>query len=147
MCVLTFDNSITYYNNFSYGTPASHNTKDGPTLIINLRSCREGCFCQEDPCSFPSFIMDEVRNCGRVLVKFVSSVFDLEIWLASAGLLRDASFCCPPQHVAAFAMNVFAGSPGLPCDPGLAGSIISCFLKTLYAHINVGTCGEREYTQ
>lgn len=91
--------------------------------------------------------MDEVRNCRSVLVKFVSSVFDLEIWLASAGLLRDAFFYCPPQPVAAFAMNVFAGNPGLTCNPGLAGSIISCFLKTLYAHIVVGSHEEREYAQ
>lgn len=91
--------------------------------------------------------MDEVRNFSRLLVKFVSLVFDLEIWLASAGLLRDASFYCPPQPVAPFSLNVFASNPGLPCNPGLAGGIISCFLKTLYAHINVGSHEEREYAQ
>lgn len=81
--------------------------------------------------------MDEVRHCRRALVKFVSSVFDLEIWLASAGLLRDASFYCPPQPVATFAMNVFTS------NPGLAGTIISCFPKMLYARINVGSHEER----
>jgi len=47
------------------------------------------------------------------------SPLDLEIWLAPAGLLRDASFFCPPQPVAAFAMNVFAVTLGLPVTLGL----------------------------
>lgn len=42
-------------------------------------------------------------------------------------------------------MKVFAGNPGFTCRPGLAGSMIISFLKTLYAHIIVGSHEGREY--
>lgn len=67
----------------SCGTPAPHNAKGGSSLVMSLGSSSEGCFCHWDPFSFGGFIMDEVRNCRSVLVKFVSSVFGLEICVAS----------------------------------------------------------------
>lgn len=48
-----------------------------------------------------------------------------------------------PQPVAVFAMNAFAGNTGITRNPGLAGSIIICFLYALCAHINVGIHEER----
>lgn len=74
----------------------------------------------------------------RGLVKIVSSEFDLESWLA-AGLLREASFWCPPQPGASVTLHVFAG------NSGLAESIIICFLNMLHAHINVGSHKGKEY--
>lgn len=100
------DNRITYCNIFSSGTAASHNTKNGFSLMVNLGSSSKGCFYHVRSLLIWNFIMDEERICRRVLVKFVLSAFDLEVWLASAGLLRYASFYCPPQPVAVFAVCV-----------------------------------------
>lgn len=127
---LDHDNRIAYFNVFSSGPPASHNTKNGFSLMVNLGSSTKGCFYHVRSLFIWNFIMDEERICRRVLFKFLSSAFDLEVWLASAGLLRYASFYCPPQPVAVFAVNVFAGNPEFTCNPELAGSLFICFLKT-----------------
>lgn len=131
----------------SYGTPASHNTKGRSRLVMNLGSSSEGWFWQWDPFSFGHFVMDEVRNCRSVLVKFLSSVFGLDIYLALPHLGEILPSAIHPSLWQHLPWKCLLVTLSLPVGLGLQEAWSFLFWRTLHAYIIVGSHEGREYAQ